>query len=255
MNEPNLGGFPYPVVTPVAPAGSIPRMNNELPRADAWRTPVSPVIEVVDNSGRQASVVGTVQVSAPHRPPGGYDAGDAMSQLPAVSQHTGAEFAGVMQGGIPWDPTKPLAPPVSQVVGSAAGAPTAVPPIPVAMIPQFSLVAPPAAFSPPTAQLPLQATAEKVVEFDLRLAGVSESIEMSYLDVIKQDDLLVFVGPAGRRLWLPGLKKSGEIVENPPEVAVGLDGMVHVISVLPVQFSHAGYQYGLAIVLKSVAIQ
>jgi hypothetical protein len=95
MHEPNLGGISFPVAMPAAlPVTPIyPPPPSTIPRADAWRPPVPPEIQIVDTGGERPVVTGHIVVQAPHHEPGGYEGTPQVVEGPlAIPQPAGAAY-------------------------------------------------------------------------------------------------------------------------------------------------------------------
>lgn len=238
-------------------------------RADEYRRPVSPLVEIVDT--KAGKVVGTQLVTPIHHEPGGYgESGqppemppgyepvlapvDPMTLLPPteVPPAEVVEAPPVVEQAPP-----PVEDPAVAILAQELGTvvdyfdPTneqasmvPLPEIPEAVARRINLDNPQpySPFQPPVPDKP-----PTEAEFELLIGGETQEFMQEYADVLIQDDVMVFVAKVGKRLWLPKQSKSAEI-------AVKVRDSVHKITVLPVQFTHDQWQYGLAMILESRTI-
>jgi len=224
-------------------------------RADEYRRPISPVVEVIDTSNMN-TVVSKVTVNAPHHKPGGY--GDEAPPPEAPPGYTPqppppgtvdpiAAFptAALDAPAVPaeefFTPAVDAPPPLLEIgtVAPAVAAQPVVPPAQVSLFDQFKTEVQKVA-----ARLPENKIS---AEWEVRVGGESEMFPAEYAEILVQEDLMVFVASDGDRLWLPKSSQSAEI-------AVKVGNLVFVVIVLPIKFTFDGNQFRMAMIQKSVQI-
>jgi len=101
---------------------------------------------------------------------------------------------------------------------------------------------------PAVAMAARQAAAEIDVHFSLMVAGVPEEFDWSYVAVIQEGNLLVFVSDNNAKSWFPPDR------DEPLALRIGNNPEVHLGQVLPLSFAYNGQRFRVIMSLEQHAI-
>jgi hypothetical protein len=225
-------------------------------RADEWRTPVSSDVSVVDNAAGN-HVVSIVRVQAPHHAPGGY-AHDPANPPPAPpagvvvaapsqnfpTPEVVAKIGGMIDGQTPAEFFKMAVTPAAPAIPDPAVSTLAY------VVEENHTAAFSMSVPPPSATLriaPQSAPPRVQVDFEVKIGDETQQFPFTYAEVKIENDVMVFVQHVSERLWLPKAGSSAEI-------AVELSGVAYLLVIVPIQFTHGDWQFGLAMINNSAQV-